>query len=193
MKVDVIYTNQMRLRIYSFFILTASMLISSCNSTGTYLSVNDEAESEKVIQQDDGTFALNLEQACFYNNDSDPSCNTAEWSIIVSKPGRYKVWLSSATTDTMNLQYKSSVKISLEDERIEAKPVGDKIVLNTSDVKYPYFRADSFMGTFYIQEPGEYNIQVISEKVIPQAEKAEPKESPDNTKLMSVILTPMTR
>jgi hypothetical protein len=49
------------------------------------------------------------------------------------------------------------------------------------------------MGSFYIQEPGEYTIQVISEKVIPQKDIASASSSANHTKLMSVILTPMTR
>jgi hypothetical protein len=65
--------------------------------------------------------------------------------------------------------------------------------LNSNDVKYPYYRADSYMGSFYIQEEGEYSIQVISEKAIPQKDIASASSSPIHTKLMSVILTPMTR
>jgi hypothetical protein len=113
--------------------------------------------------------------------------------IIVSKPGRYKVWLTSATKDTMDLQYISTVKISLQDERLELRPVGDKIVLNANGIKYPYYRADSYMGTFYIQEPGEYNVQVISEKAVAQSDKTQGQPITDHTKMMSVFLTPMTR
>jgi hypothetical protein len=93
----------------------------------------------------------------------------------------------------MHLSYENSVKINLEDARLEAKPIGDKIVLNTKDVKYPYFRADSYMGSFYIEEAGEYNLQVISEKVNNSESKPEVNPSAENTKLMSVFLTPMTR
>jgi hypothetical protein len=166
----------------------------SCGNSGDKIAANNSDGSEKIVQQDDGTLSLTIEKASFYKNDGDPSSNTAEWNIVVSKPGRYSVWLSSATKDTMNLSYANSVKINLEDERLEAKPIGDKIVLNTKEVKYPYYRADSYMGTFYIQEAGEYNLQVISEKVGKSDDaRRSAKSTEDNTKLMSVILTPMTR
>jgi len=167
-------------------------LISCGNSTPESASDSSNTK-EKIHQQEDGTLSLSLDKAAFYRNEVDPSCNTAEWNIVVSKPGRYSVWLSSATKDTMNLSYANSVKINLEDERLEAKPIGDKIVLNAKNVKYPYYRADSYMGTFYIQEAGEYNLQVISEKVLKTNAKAETAHTENNTKLMSVILTPMTR
>jgi hypothetical protein len=170
--------------------VTAVLFIAySCNNSGKKNAIPEG----KIKQMEDGTIDLHIDKAACYRDAKNPSSNTAEWSIIVSKPGRYKVWLSSATIDTMDLKYDNSVKISLQDERLDVKPVGDKIVLNTSDVKYPYFRADSFMGTFYIQEPGEYSLQVISEKVISQAENNRSGMQIDHTKLLSVFLTPMTR
>jgi hypothetical protein len=169
------------------------LILNSCGNPGKDTAQNSLSADQKVLQQEDGTLSLSLEKAAFYRNEIDPSCNTAEWNIVVSKPGRYNVWLSSATKDTMNLCFTNSVKIDLADERLEAKPIGDKIVLNAHGVKYPYFRADSFMGTFYIQEAGEYNLQLISEKVLSKGTQPEVAPSEDNTKLMSVILTPMTR
>ena len=120
-------------------VLAFSLITYSCSNSGKDASNS----SEKIRQMDDGTIKLALEKAACYNDNANPSCNTGEWNIIVSKPGRYKVWLTSATIDTMHLQYKTSVKISLQDERLEVQPVGDKKVLDASDVKYPYFRADS--------------------------------------------------
>ena len=111
------------------------LICTSCADSGSRKVV---ASLDKITQQADGTISLKMEKASFYNCETDPSNNTAEWSFVVSKPGRYGVWLSTATKDTMNLSYASSVKINLQDERIEAKPVGDKIVLNAGDVKYPY-------------------------------------------------------
>jgi hypothetical protein len=169
------------------------LILSSCGNSGQDTAQKSLVTCEKVLQQEDGTLSLSLEKAAFYRNEIDPSCNTAEWNIVVSKPGRYNVWLSSATKDTMNLNYTNSVKIDLADERLESKPIGNKIVLNANGVKYPYYRADSYMGTFYIQEAGEYNLQVISEKVMNKEAKPQVTSSEDNTKLMSVILTPMTR
>jgi hypothetical protein len=66
-------------------------------------------------------------------------------------------------------------------------------VLNSADVSYPYFRADSYAGSFYISEPGEHSIQVISEKVLTKEAMNRIPSGLNDTKLMSVILTPMTR
>jgi hypothetical protein len=184
----------MRKIIIALLVVAFTAGLDSCSNSGSNIADNSSNLNEKILQQEDGTLSLALEKAAFYRNEVDPSCNTAEWNIVVSKPGRYSVWLSSATKDTMNLSYASSVKINLEDERLEAKPIGDRIVLNANEVKYPYFRADSYMGSFYIQEAGEYNLQVISEKVGKTTDvKAVVNQSEENTKLMSVILAPMTR
>lgn len=183
----------MKRNILRYVIIISALFIYSCNNSGSSFSEEKTDTAEMIRQQADGTIALKLEKAICYNSDRDPSCNTAEWYFILSKPGRYNVWLSSATTDTMNLQYKNSVKINVNEERLEARPVGDKIVLDAKEVKYPWYRADSYMGSVIIQEPGEYTIQVISEKVVPQKKKQEMSETTGNTKMMSVILTPMTR
>lgn len=163
-------------------------------------SCNSKSESKKIgggddliIQQEDGTLSLKLEKAACYSNVSDPSSNTAEWNVVISQPGRYKVWLSSATKDTLDLDYNNSVRVSLLDNQLEVNPECDKIVQNSGDVTYPFYRADSYMGSFYISEPGEYSIQVISEKVISKEVRNQTAYLSDDTRLMSVILTPMTR
>jgi len=163
-------------------------------------SCNSKSESKKIgggddliIQQEDGTLSLKLEKAACYSNVSEPSSNTAEWNVVISQPGRYKVWLSSATKDTLDLNYNNSVRISLLDNQLEVNPECDKIVQNSGDVTYPFYRADSYMGSFYISEPGEYSIQVISEKVISKEVRNQTAYLSDDTRLMSVILTPMTR
>lgn len=184
----------MKCKVFLVFLSVLMVFAVSCSNSESGKPVRNETAVNKIIQQDDGTISLDIRKASCYNNSSDPSSNTAEWSFVVSKAGRYNVWLSSATTDTLNLNYNTSVKITLLDERLEVKPVGDKIVLDTRDVRRPYFRADSYMGTFYIKDPGEYIIQLISEKVIPEAMATEDeKGSSSSTKLMSVFLTPMTR
>jgi hypothetical protein len=183
----------MRFAGFSVFLIALVSVMFSCGNLNSDGTGKKRAAGEMIKQQEDGTISLNIEKAECYKNSSDPSSNTAEWYFTVSKPGRYNVWLSSATTDTMNLNYSSSVKISLLDERLDVKPVGDKIVLNTRDVRHPYYRADSYMGSFYIQDPGEYTIQVISEKVGMEALAKEEEAPASRTKLMSVILTPMTR
>jgi hypothetical protein len=181
--------EKMRRFLFVFFVTTVFLISYSCNNSGKKVTTTDG----KIKQLEDGTIDLHIDKATCYHDVKNPSSNTAEWNIVISKPGRFKVWLSSATIDTMDLKYDNSVKISLQDERLEVIPVGNKIVLNTKDVKYPYFRADSFMGTFYVQDPGEYNLQVISEKVRSQSNNNQSGTDIDHTKLMSVFLTPMTR
>jgi hypothetical protein len=91
-----------------------------------------------VLQQEDGTLSLDMEKATCYNDEFDPSSNTAEWNVVISKPGRFKVWLSSATKDTTELSYVNSVKISLLDNQLEVDPA--VIRCSESDkVSYPYF------------------------------------------------------
>jgi hypothetical protein len=153
----------------------------------------DQVSDNTILQDPDGTLLLNLEKATCYNDETNPSSNTAEWKIRVSKPGRFKVWLSSATMDTTRLKYMNSVKIFFMDNQIEGNPACDRIVQNSDEVTYPFYRADSYMGTFYISNPGDYIIQVISEKVIPREAMNELTSGPDETRLMSVILTPNTR
>jgi len=166
-----------------------SFLTWSCGTKSDNKVVTENA----VMQQADGTLSLNMEKATCYNDDVNPSSNTAEWNVVVSKPGRFKVWLSSATKDTTDLSYMNSVKISLLDNQLEVDPACDKIVRNSNEVSYPYYRADSYMGSFFISEPGQYNIQVISEKVLPREAMNNISSGLDDTRLMSVILTPNTR
>ena len=111
----------------------------------------------------------------------------------MSKSGRFDVWLSSSTKDTTDLKYKNNVSLSILDNRVEAHPVCDNIILNSSDVTYPYFRADSFIGSIFIQDTGIYNIQLISEKILPKDLAKIESSVNDNSKLLSVSLTPVTR
>jgi hypothetical protein len=179
---------KMRRSIFAVIIPVLASTIYSCNNSENKTSI----AVDRIQQKEDGTIELQIEKAACYNNESNPSSNTAEWNVIVSKSGRYKVWVSSATLDTMDLQYNNSVTISIEDDHIAARPQRDKIVQNAANIKYPYYRADSYMGTFYIQEPGEYTIQVISEKVIAQTNNNPAAAETIHTKLMSVFLTPVT-
>jgi len=169
----------------------ASVILWSCSNQSERKGVSD-AENI-ILQQEDGTILLKLEKAACYSDVVDPSSNTAEWNMVISKPGHYKVWLSSATKDTLDLNYTNTVKVSLLDNQLEVSPECDKIVQNSDEVSYPYYRADSYMGSFYISEPGEYSIQVISEKVLSKQARNQTASLSDNTRLMSVILTPMTR
>ncbi len=147
-------------------IAVMGILFSSCNNTGVQTESKNETVQNKILQQSDGSISLKVDKADCYQDKANPSTNTAEWSVLVSKSGRFDVWMSSATKDTTDLMYNNSVKLSILDNRIEAVPACDKIIHNSSDVKYPYFRADSFLGSLYIQDTGLYNIQIISEKIL---------------------------
>jgi hypothetical protein len=176
----------MRKRIIPFISGLAIVLLWSCSQGTTKKSQDAE---NRIVQQADGTVSLKIEKAVCYNDAVNPSNNTADWNIVISKPGRYKVWLSSATKDTSGLRYASSVKVNILDDHMEVTPAIDKVVQNSGDVPQSYFRADSYVGSFYVPEPGEYNIQVISDRVI--AKNASTRL--DDTMLMSVILTPAIR
>lgn len=150
-------------------------------------------QDNTILQQVDGSYMLKLDKAACYSNVSDPSTNTAEWNVRIASPGRYDVWLSSATRDTLDLNYSNSVRVTLLDKELEVDPAIDKIVRNTEEVTFPYYRADSYLGSFYFPEPGDYNIQLISEKVISKQQREQSAYLSDNTLLISVILTPLTR
>lgn len=172
--------------------LLAVTFLYSCNNAGTS-EENKRGVVKKILQGADGTISLVVDKADCYSDMLHPSTNTAEWNIVVSKSGRYNVWLSSATRDTTNMHYNNSVMLSIHDNRIEAHPACDKVIHNSSDVRYPYFRADSFIGSLYIQDTGVYNVQVISDKIIPKDYKDKGSAETDHTKLLSVFLTPIAR
>jgi hypothetical protein len=179
-----------------FFVLLAVcgvFYFNSCNTSVKQTEIENESSDNRISQQPDGTISLKVEKAECYHDDINPSTNTAEWNVRVSKSGRFNVWLSSATKDTTNLKYQHSVMLSILDNRLEAHPGCDKIVQNSQDVVYPYFRADSFMGSLYIQDTGLFNIQLISEKILP--ENIQKTQSPltEDSRLLSVFLTPITR
>jgi hypothetical protein len=180
----------------NFFVLTIMIgvtLYYSCKNDFKANADKKAGSENKILQQNDGVISLKVDKAECYSDMTNPSCNTAEWNVVVSKSGRFNVWLSSATKDTTNLQYKNSVMLSIRENRIEAHPGCDKIIQNSGDVIYPYFRADSFVGTLYIQDTGLINIQVISEKIIPKDYKNNGSSATENSKLLSVFFMPVTR
>lgn len=146
----------------------------------------------KIVQEKDGTISLRVEKADCYQDAVNPSSNTAEWSVLVSKSGRFNVWLSSATKDTTDLKYQNSVRLNILDNRLEVHPACDKIIRNSTEVSYPYFRADSFLGSLYIQDTGLYNVQIISEKIVAKDIKNATSTDSENSKILSVFLTPTT-
>ena len=180
-------------KLFGLLILTGIALFYSCRNTGEQKETKNKVVQNKILQQSDGTISLKVDKADCYQDMVNPSSNTAEWNVVVSKSGRFNVWLSSSTKDTTDLKYNNSIMLSILDNRIEARPACDKIVHNSSDVTYPYFRADSFLGSLYIQDTGLYNIQIISEKIVPKDIKKGESSGSDNSKLLSVFLTPITR
>jgi hypothetical protein len=183
----------MRSKIFSWMLILIVALGYSCGNSSKE-NVSENRKKKNIIKQkSDGTISLTLDKAECYSDMGNPFSNTAEWNVVVFKSGRYNVWLSSATKDTTSLNYKNSVLVSVQDSRVEATPACDKIVLNSSDVNYPYFRADSFLGSMYIQDTGQFNIQVISEKILPKGynNNTEASEA-DLSKLIAVSFTPVT-
>jgi len=183
----------MRRKVFVWVFLIGISLLYSCNNLGKLNEASKVIAENRIEQQNDGTISLKLDKAECYHDMVDPSSNTAEWNVVVSKSGRFNVWLTSATKDTTKLQYDNSVMLSVMDKRLETHPVCDRIIQNASEVSWPYFRADSFMGSLYIQDTGIYNFQIISDKIIPSDYKANKSPADENTKLLSVVLTPTAR
>lgn len=168
------------------------MIFYSCRNSGDGKEIKTKVVQNKILQQSDGTISLKVDRADCYHDMVNPSSNTAEWNVLVSKSGRFNVWLSSATKDTTDLKYDNSVKLNILENRFEVRPGCDKIIRNSSEVAYPYFRADSFVGSLYIQDTGLFNVQIISEKIVPgDIKKGE--SVTENSKLLSVFFTPVTR
>jgi hypothetical protein len=182
----------MKIKIYYGMLMAGIVLLNSCGNTKEKSLAENHSALNRIKQQEDGTISLILDKADSYSDLANPANNTAEWDVVVSKSGRYNVWLSSATRDTNDLKYKKSVLVSVQDARIEGRPACDKIILNSKDVTYPYFRADSFMGSMYIQDTGEYHIQIMSEQILPKNYNLEASEA-ELSKLLSVSFTPEKR
>jgi len=179
----------MRINIFVWIIFIGVTIFYSCDNAVKPTENKKNRAENKILQQEDGTISLKVDKAECYHDMVNPSSNTAEWNVFVSKSGRFNVWLSSATKDTTDLQYQNSVRLNILDNRLESRPECDKIFLNSSDVSYPYFRADSFMGSLYIQDTGLCNIQLISDKILPQDSRNDKSSVSENTKLISVLLT----
>jgi len=180
-------------KICGLLFLTGIVLLNSCGNGGEQNVPKNKVVQNKIFQEKDGTISLKVDKADCYQDAVNPSSNTAEWSVRVSKSGRFNVWLSSATKDTTDLKYQNSVRLNILDNRLEAHPACDKIILNSSEVSYPYFRADSFLGSLYIQDTGLYNVQIISEKIVARDINNAAGSDTDNSKILSVFLTPTTR
>ena len=182
------------MRKYQVFVFVLVLAISFYSCGNATRSDKSSKEATNLVKQlEDGTISLQIDKAFCYNNETNPSYNAAEWSLVVTKSGRYNVWLSSATIDTLDLQYTSNVTLNMQEKQLNAKPVNHKVIHYANGVKYPYFRADSFLGEFYIQEPGEYTVQLISDKVIAESALITSSQGVKHTKVLSVFMTPLTR
>jgi len=164
--------------------------IGGCKKTGDRSDIL--ITDNEVIQQSDGNILLDINDAYLLSDAEHPARNTAEWQFKALSKGRYEVWLSSITRDTMNLNYDQPVIVTFENKRITEKPIGNEIVLNDRNVNTPYFRADSKLGSIYIEDPGHYNIQVISEKLIPASISAGLELASPHTIVKYLILKPLT-
>jgi hypothetical protein len=181
----------MRRAISVLILISGISFLFSCTNSNNTKNTAIEPGINHVYQKPDGSIELQVKKADCYSDKVNPSTNTAEWNVSVKKSGRFNVWLSSATTDTTNLEYRNKVLLNVHDNVLEAQPGIDKVIRNSSEVDYPYFRADSFMGSLYIQDTGLYAVQIISDRILPESE-AENAGS-EKTKLLSVFLTPVVR
>ena len=107
-------------------------LLVSCNNAVRSDENRNIVAENKILQQNDGTISLKIDKAECYHDMVNPSSNTAEWNVVVSKSGRYDVWLSSATMDTTDLRYKNSVLLSIRDNRLETLPIVNRVVQNSA-------------------------------------------------------------
>jgi hypothetical protein len=171
------------------FTLVALVALTACKDNGG--SVNNKPGKNNKTTVRDGGVTLLISDADLIEVDSNPRYNTAEWNFTVEDAGRYDVWLSSLTCDTAHLRFNDLVTITAGDERIEKKPVGDEIVTDDKSVKEPWYRADSHMGSIFFKEPGEYQVQVISDRVIPHSSDPSKLSIEKHTLINSLILKPM--
>lgn len=131
-----------------------------------------------------------VEQADLIQIDDKPEYNTAEWLVTVDKPGRYDIWLSSLTLDTLHLQYNDNVIVTAGETRFDKRPVSDQIVTGDKSVTQPWYRADSHMGSVYFSKAGEYPVQVISDKLESSGDSRAKADTERHTLINSVIIKP---
>ncbi|HEX2968247.1 MAG TPA: hypothetical protein VHO46_04010 [Bacteroidales bacterium] len=172
--------------IYVLLVVAGVGLFSCKSGDGTRES--DNLAENTVMQRQDGTISLEVRDADTYHDVNEPQSSTAEWNVVVSKSGRYNVWLSSATKDSTKLRYNNPVMLSIKDDMLEVRPSVDKVIQNPSDVSYPYYKADSFVGSLYLKDTGVYNIQVVSDRIVPSDDQGD--QTAEDTKLLSVSLKP---
>ena len=179
-----------RIGVFTLFIVGLTFVVGSCGNNG--METEDIQTESYITEQADGTIILDLEKAYLLQDSLRPDMNTAEWFFKIKKKGRYELWLSSYTRDTMNLRYEGPVYINFRDKKIKAESIiGNEIVLDTPNIGNMYYRADSRLGSVYVEKAGDYNIQISGSQVRP-CEVSLQNTSSRHTELRSLILKPMT-
>src|SRR5664280_1860405 len=102
-------------KLFGLLVMTGIFLFYSCKNTSEQKETKTKIVHNKILQQSDATISIKVDKAECYQDIVNPSSNTAEWNVIVSKSARFNVWLSSATLDTTNLKYNNSVMLSILD------------------------------------------------------------------------------
>lgn len=171
------------------FTLVVMVALTACNDNGKSINNKSGKNDKSVIRE--GGVTLLITDADLIEVDSNPRYNTAEWNFTVKDAGRYDVWLSSLTCDTAHLRFNDLVTITAGDERIEKKPIGDEIVTDDKSVTEPWYRADSHMGSIFFKEPGVYQVQVISDRVMTHSSDLSKVNIDKHTLINSLILKPM--
>lgn len=172
----------------SLFLLFFAFIFCGCINYGNTKNVSSDTSENKIIQKDNGVLALNIEDAACYSDIKDPSVNTAEWEAIIVKSGRYNLWLSSITNDTTTLHYENPVHVNFRNVNIEKIPKCD-VILSGHPNEKSFFRADSFLGSVYIQDTGNVNIQIICEKILTDTISLEQADN-NFSKFISLRLVP---
>ncbi len=169
--------------------ILAIVSVTGCKDNKS-TAVDKTGKNDNNVAREGGVTLL-ITDADLIEVDSNPRYNTAEWNFTVKDAGRYDVWLSSLTCDTSHLRFNDLVTITAGDERIEKKPVGDEIVTDDKSVKEPWYRADSHMGSIFFKEPGTYQVQVISDRVMTHSSDLSKLSVDKHTLINSLILKPM--
>lgn len=163
--------------------------LTSCSSDNNHNGMAGKGMNESAGVNGEG-IVLSIAQAELIEVDNKPQYNTAEWLFTVEKPGRYDVWLSSLTVDTAQLKFGEDVIITAGETKLEKLPVSDRVVTDDKNIREPWFRADSHMGSVFFSKPGEYQIQVISDRVGPYTSDLSQLSVAEHTLINSVILKP---
>lgn len=184
------FSRRMKKIFNGITVLAIAVLVgfASCGNEGKGNVAKDKEKGDAAANGEG--VVLMIADADLIEVDGNPQYNTAEWVFMVEKPGRYDVWLSSLTLDTTQLHYAENVVITAGETKLTKKPVGDQIVTEDKSVKEPWFRADSHMGSIFFSKPGEYPVQVISDRVEAHGNDLSQLSLEKHTLINSVILKP---